>query len=70
MTEIKQRIVVTMIQDGVPVDTEYVADSYRIVGDEYVLSYQGEEVARVNANDVLPGGDDETGGIRTVFSRS
>lgn len=70
MTEIKQRIVVTMIQDGVPVDTEYVADSYRIVGDEYVLSYQGEEVARVNVIDVLPGGDDETGGIRTVFSRS
>ena len=69
MTEIKQRIVVTTIEGDVPVETEYVADAYRIVGGEYVLSYQGEEVARVPVEDVTPGSD-ETGGIRTIYSRS
>ena len=46
MVEPKQRIVVTTIENDMPVETEYVADAYRIVGGEYVLSYQGEEVAR------------------------
>ena len=69
MTEIKQRIVVTTIEGDVPVETEYVADAYRIVGGEYVLMYQGEEVARIRAEDVTLG-NDVTGGIRTVYSRS
>ena len=69
MTEIKQRIVVTTIENDMPVETEYVADAYRIVGGEYVLMYQGEEVARIRAEDVTLG-NDVTGGIRTVYSRS
>ncbi|MDD3934681.1 MAG: hypothetical protein PHP55_12545 [Methanoculleus sp.] len=69
MAEIKQRIVVTTIEGDVPVETEYVADAYRIVGGEYVLMYQGEEVARIRAEDVTLG-NDVTGGIRTVYSRS
>lgn len=69
MVEPKQRIVVTTIENDMPVETEYVADAYRIVGGEYVLSYQGEEVARVPVEDVTLGSD-ETGGIRTVYSRS
>ena len=69
MAEIKQRIVVTTIENDMPVETEYVADAYRIDGGEYVLSYQGEEVARVAVKDVTLG-NDETGGIRTVYSRS
>lgn len=69
MAEIKQRIVVTTIEGDVPVETEYVADAYRIDGGEYVLSYQGEEVARVPVKDVTLG-NDVTGGIRTVYSRS
>ena len=69
MTEIKQRIVVTTIEGDMPVETEYVADAYRIDGGEYVLSYQGEEVARIRAEDVTLG-NDVTGGIRTVYSRS
>ncbi len=75
MTDIKQRIVVTTIEDGEPVSTDYVADSYQIIGGEYVLAYQGQEVARINVDDVIQGDDnndneDATGGIRTVFSRS
>jgi len=69
MVEIKQRIVVTTIENDMPVETEYVADAYRIDGGEYVLSYQGEEVARVPVKDVTLG-NDVTGGIRTVYSRS
>lgn len=69
MTRVKQRIVVTTLEEGDPVETEYVADAYRVEDTEYVLTYQGEEVARIPVETVMPG-TDETGGIRTIYSRS
>jgi len=65
---ITQRIAVTAYADGDVATTEYVADSYRIDGDQYVLSYQGAEVARIAIEDVVQ--SEEHSGIETIFSRS
>lgn len=68
MAEIRQKIAVTTLIEGEATTTEYVADSYRIDGDQYVLSYQGNEVARIAIADVMQTGEDS--GIETIFSRS
>lgn len=65
---ITQKIAVTAYTDGDLVTTEYVADSYRIDGDQYVLSYQGTEVARIAIENVVQ--TEEHSGIETIFSRS
>lgn len=67
MTTTKQQIRVTTAAGT----TDYDADVVKVQDGQYVLMYEGIEVARVPISDVVSSEDGESSsGIETVFSRT